>query len=131
MAKKKIVLCDTNILIELSKNNPNISAELRNIGNLNILISSVSAGEFIYGALNKAELVKIKKALNAVQVLHINEVVSEKALELLENYSLSHNLTVPDALIAATSLIHDLELYTLNIKDFKFIKGLELYESKS
>ena len=131
MAKKEIILCDTNILIELSKNNQDISFELKNIGYANIAVSSVSAGEFIFGALNKMELAKIKKALNAIQIIHVNEVVSERVLELLENYSLSHNLAVPDALIAATALTHKLQLYTLNVKDFKFIDGIELYGSKS
>ncbi len=131
MAKKKIVLCDTNILIELSKNNQEVSAKLKNIGYSNIAVSSVSAGEFIYGALNKAELAKIRKALNAIQIIHVNEAVSEKTLALLENYSLSHNLDVPDALIAATALVHNIQLYTLNVKDFRFIESILWYGSKS
>ncbi len=46
----------------------------------------------------------------------------------MSDYSLSHNLIVPDGLIASTSLVHDLSLFTLNKKDFKFISGLDLYE---
>jgi predicted nucleic acid-binding protein len=49
----------------------------------------------------------------------------------METYSLSHKLSLPDALIAATALVHDLKLYTLNVKDFRFIAGLELYQSSS
>jgi predicted nucleic acid-binding protein len=30
-------------------------------------------------------------------------------------------------LIAATAITHELELYTLNIKDFKFIPELNVY----
>ncbi|WP_199301990.1 PIN domain-containing protein [Pseudanabaena cinerea] len=45
----------------------------------------------------------------------------------MANYSLSHKLTIPDALIAATALANDLELYTLNIKYFRFIENLKLY----
>lgn len=44
-------------------------------------------------------------------------------------YSLSHKLTIPDALIASTALVKNLALYTLNIKDFRFIEGLSLYQS--
>lgn len=36
-------------------------------------------------------------------------------------------LSIPDALIAATALVYDVELYTLNLKDFCFIPGLILY----
>lgn len=35
-----------------------------------------------------------------------------------------------DALIAATSLGTGLKLFTYNKRDFKFIKGLKLYDSK-
>jgi predicted nucleic acid-binding protein len=129
MAQKKLVLCDTNILIELSKKNPLIIKELRDIGLSNIVISSITAGEFIFGALNKDDLVKIKKALNAVLLIQTTEAISIKALELLECYSLSHNLAVPDAFIAATAIILNLQIYTLNIKDFRYIDGLKLYES--
>jgi tRNA(fMet)-specific endonuclease VapC len=43
-------------------------------------------------------------------------------------YVLSHKLAMPDGLIAASALAHHLELYTLNIKDYKFIEGLKLYK---
>lgn len=49
-------------------------------------------------------------------------------LQLMEGYSLSHKLSLPDALIAATALVHDLELYTLNSKDFRFISTLKRYQ---
>jgi tRNA(fMet)-specific endonuclease VapC len=42
-------------------------------------------------------------------------------------YSLSHKVSVPDMLIAATAISHDVMLYTLNTKDFKFIPDLNLY----
>jgi predicted nucleic acid-binding protein len=45
----------------------------------------------------------------------------------METYSLSHKLSIPDALIAATALVHDSELFTLNVKDFRFIPSLTLY----
>ena len=49
----------------------------------------------------------------------------------METYSLSHKLTLPDALIAAIALVHTLELYTLNAKDFQFIADIQLYQPVS
>ncbi len=43
-------------------------------------------------------------------------------------YSLSHNLDLPDALIASTAIIYDLELYTLNLKHFRYIDNLKLWK---
>ena len=46
----------------------------------------------------------------------------------IENYCLSQKLNLPDALIAATAIYYNIELFTLNIKDFKFIPDIKLYQ---
>jgi predicted nucleic acid-binding protein len=124
-----MILCDTNILIEFYKNNSSIIQELRNIGQNQIAISAITQAELYYGALNKAELRKIKQHLALLQSLPVDSTVSDKFLELMETYSLSHKLAIPDALIAATAIVHSIEIYTLNLKDFRFIKDLTLYSS--
>lgn len=127
MAKDEIILCNTNILIELSKNNADIKSELKRIGLHRIAVSAVSAGEFIFGALNKSDLIKIKKALSAIEIIQVNEPISENSLALIEEYGLSHSLTVPDSLIAATALFYSIPLFTLNLKDFRCIPGITLH----
>ncbi len=126
--EKNIVLCDTNILIEFYKNNPNIVAQLNKIGAENIAISAVSAGELLFGALNKREVLAIKKDIEHLILLHTNDLVSKKFMELMFTYSKSHGLAVPDALIAATAMVNEIPLYTLNMKDFKFIENLFFYK---
>ncbi|QLE59850.1 type II toxin-antitoxin system VapC family toxin [Nostoc sp. TCL26-01] len=123
-----MILCDTNILIEFYKNNPNIIAELRSIGLNQLAISTITQAELYYGAINKIELQKIKKHLELLHIFAVDVIVCNKFIELMETYSLSHKLSIPDALIAATALIHNIDLYTLNIKDFRFIKGLNFYK---
>lgn len=130
MADAQVVLCDTNILIDFSKRNPDIVRTLQIIGTANVVVSAISAGEFVFGALNKADLAKIMKGLNAIKIIHVDEAISDKGLELVQRYGLSHTLAVPDAFIAATALVHDLPLYTLNRKDFRFIEGLQLYDER-
>ncbi len=123
-----MILCDTNVLIEFYKGNPPIVEALRQIGVSNLAISVITQAELYYGALNKAELLKIQKHLNLLHNLPIDPPVSIQFIQLMERYSLSHKLTIPDALIAATALVGDLELYTLNIKDFRFVEHLTLYQ---
>lgn len=127
MESSELILCDTNILIELYKNNSSIIAELKKIGQPNLSISIVTAGELIYGAINKRELGKILKDIAHLNLLHIDKMIGELHIELMANYSLSHNLTLPDALIAATALHHAIPLYTLNKKDFRYIPELKLH----
>lgn len=122
-----MVLVDTNILIEYLKGNPLIIEKIGNIGFENISVCSISVMELYFGAFNKAELNSIKKALMALEILDINERISQLATNLMEKYSKSHNLTIPDGLIAATAINNKCKLYTLNIKDFKFINNLKLY----
>ena len=124
-----MILCDTNILIELYKNNFVVIAELRKIGSKKIAISTITQAELYYGALNKRELQRIKRHLSQLEILAVDISVSKQFMQLMENYVLSHKLTIPDALIAATALVHNLDLYTLNQKDFRFISNLRLYRS--
>ncbi|MCU0286836.1 MAG: hypothetical protein MUF15_10600 [Acidobacteria bacterium] len=56
-----------------------------------------------------------------------NEIARLSSL-LLKNYLLSHNLQIADAIIAATSLVYDIPLFTHNKKDFRYIPNLNLYE---
>jgi hypothetical protein len=56
MEEKSLVLCDTNIIIEFYKDNPEVVKNLRSIGQHRIAVSIVTVGELLYGALNKKEL---------------------------------------------------------------------------
>ena len=44
-------------------------------------------------------------------------------------FKLSHNLQIPDAIIGAMSIVYDIELFTYNTKDFKFLPGIKLYKN--
>lgn len=122
-----MILCDTNILIEFYKNNPTIVQELRNIGSNAIAISAITQAELYYGALNKPELHNIRRHLSLIHRLPLDTTTSSCFIELMEKFALSHKPSIPDLLIAATAIAHDIELYTLNIKDFHWIPNLILH----
>lgn len=123
-----MILCDTNILIEFYKDTQHVIDELHHIGQQQLAISSITSAELYYGAINKEELQKIKRHLSLLHLFPLNTEISSVFIELMEKYSLSHKLSIPDALIASTALVHKTELYTFNVKDFRFISGLELYQ---
>jgi len=123
-----MLLCDTNIFIEMYRRNAVICTELEKIGHDNIAVSDVTRAELFYGAINKSELKMICNDLDQVSTLHINTEISEMAVSLVEQYCLSHKLDIEDALIAATAIYHNIELFTLNTKDFKFIPNIKLYQ---
>jgi predicted nucleic acid-binding protein len=125
--KITMILCDTDIFIEALKNNSRAIGSLRNIGFENIALSAITLMELYFGAVNKQELNKIKNRLQQLSIIHINQEISETSTKLIEKYSKSYGLHIPDALIAATAICNRMKLLTYNVKDFKFIEEISLY----
>lgn len=121
------ILCDTNIFISLFRGIATTITELKSIGDEHILIPSISVMELYRGMRNKAELTQMRKKLGSYNIIHYNEEVSELAIKLVLNYRLSQDLTIPDAIIAAMGVVYEIPLFTYNVKDFKFIPHLSLY----
>ncbi len=84
--------------------------------------------ELYQGMQNKRELEDMRKKISRYNILHFNENSSTKAIDLIHRYRLSHNLEIPDAIIAAISVVYDIPLFTYNTKDFKFIPSINLYK---
>lgn len=82
--------------------------------------------ELYVGAFNKKEIQKITKALQLLKIIHITENISSQSISLIERYSKSIGLQLPDAILAATSIEYDMPLFTFNTKNFKSLTGLKL-----
>ena len=84
--------------------------------------------EIIQGVRNKRELNTFKKALAIlkVKIFQIDELVSTKAMFLVEQYSLSHSMELADALIGATAIIKQLPLITGNDKHYKQLPEIKI-----
>jgi predicted nucleic acid-binding protein len=98
------VLVDTDVLIWHLRGYPSATIALDNIDLLTI--SAATYLEILQGVNSKAELVAIKKMLErrGAVTMPITERISQKAIDLLEAFALSHGLQMGDALIAATAL---------------------------
>jgi predicted nucleic acid-binding protein len=126
MAEKKII-CDTDVMIDYwdTKNVRHVStsATLKNIGLDNILLPAITKMELLLGATNKTDLNRINKEIARFNIALINDDITLKAFSLIQKYSLSYGLTLPDSIIASTAIITGLDLFTYNIKDYIFITG--------
>lgn len=123
-----MVLCDTNIFISAFNGRQDTIDQLGKIGLDEVVLSAVTVMELFQGMGNKEELARMKKKIRYYDVVQIDEAVSIKALEFIESYKLSHGLSIPDAIIGATAVIHQIPLYTYNIRDFDFLTGIILYQ---
>jgi predicted nucleic acid-binding protein len=122
------IICDTNIVIELFRENAKTIHQLNEIGDENILLCSITNMELIRGIRNKMDLQILEKKLSSFNVLHFDTQCSFLAMNLISKFHLSHGLEIPDAIIAATAMNYSIPLFTYNTKDFKFISGLKLHK---
>jgi len=120
-------LIDTDILIdvgreiEIAVNRLEVEEQVATLG-----ISVVTQMELIVGCRNKKELKELDKFLKRFQIISLNENTSNKAINLLHRYRLSHGLLIADSLIAATALVMDVSFLSKNQKDYRFIENLKL-----
>jgi predicted nucleic acid-binding protein len=122
-----LTIFDTDILINVGRGDAEAINCLQSYAQTSVLaISIITQMELIVGCRDKKELQSLKKFFKQFQVLELNKQVSDKTVELLEKYRLSHGLLIPDALIAATAIENNENFITKNQKDFKFIKELNL-----
>jgi len=121
-----MILCDTNIFIYAFNGRQATIDRLQEIGLDQVALSVITLMELYQGMGNKVELAQMKRKIRYYDVVDIDTATSKMAANLVENYKLSHNLQIPDAIIAATAVIHQIPFYTYNTKDFGFIPGIKL-----
>jgi predicted nucleic acid-binding protein len=119
-------LIDTDILIDLSHDLLQAEQFIENLIYMEETpaISAVTRMELVQGCRNKTELKWTIELLKEFEQIHFSESFSQKAVELIEKYRLSHGLLIPDAIIAATAISLNSELYSRNIRHFKMINEI-------
>jgi predicted nucleic acid-binding protein len=114
-------LLDTNIVIDFSAQKLPATA----YDQLTTIIDTLPQISII----NKIELLSFSHVpkqiitfTDAAHVFALDEPVIAKTIELRKKY----RIKLPDAIIAATAIVHELTLITRNTPDFKSINGLKL-----
>ncbi len=116
----KSYLIDTNSVIDFPDNRlPDKANEL-----LDTVVSGISVITRIEllswpGAESKQTLI-LEQFINTSEVFAMEELIILKAIDIRKSYKTK----LPDAIIAATAIVHELDIITLNTKDFDKIKGL-------
>jgi predicted nucleic acid-binding protein len=123
-----MILCDTNIFIHAFNGRTDTIDQLKKIGLPDIVLFSITVMELLQGMSNKNELAQMKKKIKYYDIVQIDEIISQKSIDYIEKYKLSHGLQIPDAIIAATAAVHQIPLYTYNLKDFDFLPEVIIYK---
>ena len=120
-------LFDTNIFIAQLVNDPK-AVEFFSpffLSQNDIVTSQIVRMELLsYPGITLRSETIIKLLLDEFEVISIDDNIEREAINLRRNFKIK----LPDAIIAATSIVEKAELVTFNTKDFTKIKELKLYK---
>jgi len=115
------MLVDSNILIYAAQ--PTHAPLRQFIAGHAPAVSAVSYVEVLgYHQLDDAERQYLEAFFRLAQVLPLSQAVLDQAVALRQQRKMS----LGDALVAGTALVHGLTLVTRNVEDFQWIQGLSL-----
>lgn len=98
-------------------------AWLDNIIETEVAISVINQIEMLgFSPANPADLLPFEELVATLKVLPLDDGVVMETVVLRK----THKIKLPDAIIAATALVHGLSLITRNEADFKKIPNLSL-----
>ena len=86
-------------------------------------ISAITEIELLcWKTQNERDLEVVREFIDDVFVFELERAVKQKTADLRK----AHRIKLPDAIIAATALVHELKLVTRNTRDFDLIPGLAI-----
>lgn len=115
-----MICLDTNIIIAFSKGKLN----LKLLDGLEVIHSPIVRIEALgFESILLAEDRFIRGLLAMTADVSLSTAIVERAIEIRQTV----RIDTPDAIIAATAMAFDAELWSANTRDFKDIEGLKLH----
>jgi len=115
-------ILDTNVVLDfMGKNFPeNAQNALADIIDDELNISLITKMELLgFSDVDQ----NLEDFVSCANILALNDEIVNKTIELRRK----HRKKLPDTIIAATAIIHNLTLVTRNISDFKNIENLSIW----
>ena len=83
--------------------------------------SAVTVAELYAGVRNAEEEAAVESLLSTLHIFEIDAAIAKRAGLFRRKYLRSHQVEIPDALIAATSAVHEAQLVTLNRRHYPML----------
>ena len=119
-------LLDTNIVIYYTNDDlpENAAVLLDTEIEAGIYISVISEIELLgFNAPNPETLQTLQHFIDGSFIIELTRSINAKTIEIRK----SKKIKLPDAVIAATAIVHDLTLISQNDRDFRKIDGLKYF----
>ncbi|MBS0185277.1 MAG: type II toxin-antitoxin system VapC family toxin [Proteobacteria bacterium] len=112
------ILFDTDVLIDHLRGEIQARDFLKKLKKKHTFVISVITVAEIEAGIYETERETVQEFLSFFEFSPITEAIAKKAGAYKRTFHRTHRLLLPDALIAATSFIMKMPLYTLNLKDY-------------
>lgn len=117
-------IADTNILIDLHRNNPAAKAWFAQYQD--IAITVITWLEVMEGSRGKAGQAHDLQIIAQFSFEYLTHADQQWAMSQVLKYRLSHGVSFKDCLIASVAYRVQVPLYTMNVKDFLPLLGSKL-----
>jgi predicted nucleic acid-binding protein len=126
------VIFDTDVLVWYLRGLEKAHRFIEDVTHGRRALSSLTFMELLQGCRNQQEAHEVKAFIseNISLVIHPDEIISRRAIALLEQHAFSHGLRLVDAIIAASALETASSLATANVKHYRVIAPLNLIQFK-
>ena len=123
-------LVDTDIIIDYLKGIEKSRLFLKRIEakEIEAFYSAITVAELFAGVRDGNEEKAVINLLGLMKIVEINFEISRLAGRLRFQYEKKNGIEIPDAIISATSLCLKIPLVTRNVKHFKVIREMELFD---
>lgn len=118
------VLIDTDIVIDFLRGDKQAICHFK-ADSESLCFSAITVAEIYAGIKGKKEEAEVERLFSIFPVIATTNEIAREAGKLVKQYRPSHSVEIPDAIIAATCIISDSELNTLNVKHYPMFKGLK------
>jgi hypothetical protein len=118
----KRLLLDTDVLVDFLRGYSKAVKYIKTHSE-EAVISAIAVAE-LYAGVRDTERRQLDDFIALFNVLPISQEIAKTGGLYKQQFFKSHGIGLADAIIAATSVIHELELKTLNTRHYPMIKGL-------
>ncbi len=118
-------IVDTSVLVDLLRGFEPAKDWFKSRGRQRIAITPVVWMETVQGAANKSRRAQAIRFLRRFPIEHPTEDDNRWAMRQLARFHLSHGIALHDAMIASVAARLVVPLFTINLKHFEPLPGLD------
>ncbi len=125
-----MVVIDTDIIIWILRGNKDIEELFKKVVNETdgyIFITPIQIAE-IYAGIRQKERPDAENFIESLSVIDINKSIGRLAGDFINRYGKTHNVTMSDAMIAASAKLNLFKLWTLNKRHYPMFTEKEFFQ---